>query len=174
MIKITQGTIDVRHFMASNYIRTVFAKTDWNRTMWRAMAIEVGRVSQSSSHQQSVSHNISFKDLGSFLTPDTCDIPLKDYNSNHNDRASDMHHDSYLLLGILVCQVGFILPACLCAVGEHFLSSRVVIIHKQKCPSLCGQVRPRLPLRSQGHPDSDKGQQQHCPVHRGFGGVEKK
>lgn len=71
MIKITQGIINVCHFMASNYIRTVLE--DRLEPYHLEGYGYSGGIPAKVFHKaavMSVSHNISFEDT---LKPDTCD-----------------------------------------------------------------------------------------------------
>lgn len=67
----------------------------------------------------------------------------------------------------MICQVGVVVPAGLCAEVEDLLGSRVVVAHEALSPCLCHRIIPRDPLGFQSRAHADESQQHHCPVHNG-------
>ncbi len=73
----------------------------------------------------------------------------------------------YLQLRIVICQVGVVVPAGLCAEVEDLLGGWVVVAHEALSPCLCHRIIPRDPLGFQSRARADESQQHHCPVHNG-------
>lgn len=73
----------------------------------------------------------------------------------------------YLQLRIVICQVGVVVPAGLCAEVEDLFGSCVVVSHEALSPCFCRRIIPRHPLGFQSRARADESQQHHCPVHNG-------
>lgn len=80
--------------------------------------------------------------------------------------------DSYLLLRVVLRQVGVVRPAGQCAVRENLLGCRIVFTYKVLGAILCGGVGARLPLGSQCQSVTDEWQEQQNPLHGGIVGQE--